>query len=93
MERSITEFLAWADAEAGMSANTIAAYRRDLVDFDAFLGSRQEVVARRDFLTAKDSRIDASSGAPTRHTLGTGEVGQMPSGAYGRGATVDESES
>ena len=43
MDESIQEFLDWADAEAGLSANTIVAYRRDLTDFDAFLGKKRRV--------------------------------------------------
>jgi len=41
MDRSIREFLIWAEAEAGLGANTLAAYRRDLSDFAAFLGKRR----------------------------------------------------
>ena len=35
------EFLRWAEAEAGLSANTLAAYRRDLEDYGAFLERRR----------------------------------------------------
>ena len=35
------EFLRWAEAEAGLSANTLAAYRRDLEDYGAFLAQRR----------------------------------------------------
>jgi integrase/recombinase XerD len=40
MERLIDEFLAWGRTEAGLSANTLAAYRRDLLDYAARLGAR-----------------------------------------------------
>ncbi len=41
MNDAVVEFLHWADAEAGLSANTLAAYRRDLADFTSFLGKRR----------------------------------------------------
>ena len=37
MHQLVREFLDWARAEAGMSANTVAAYRRDLADYEGFL--------------------------------------------------------
>jgi integrase/recombinase XerD len=40
------EFLRWAQAEAGLSGNTVAAYRRDLEDYARFLGSRALARAR-----------------------------------------------
>ena len=41
MNDAVAEFLHWAEAEAGLSANTLAAYRRDLADYTAFLGKRR----------------------------------------------------
>jgi integrase/recombinase XerD len=35
------EFLRWVEAEAGLSRNTVAAYRRDLEDYARFLGARK----------------------------------------------------
>jgi integrase/recombinase XerD len=40
---AIREFLQWAEAEAGFSRNTIAAYRRDLADYALFCGSRRRL--------------------------------------------------
>jgi len=40
------EFLRWAEAEAGMARHTLAAYRRDLADYAAFLARRRRVPAR-----------------------------------------------
>lgn len=36
----VREFLRWAATEAGLSPNTLAAYRRDLAGYAAFLGGR-----------------------------------------------------
>ena len=41
MNDAVAEFLHWAEAEAGLSANTLAAYRGDLADFTSFLGKRR----------------------------------------------------
>jgi integrase/recombinase XerD len=46
VEERIREFLSWADAEAGMRPNTVAAYRRDLADYRAFLGLKGVTPAR-----------------------------------------------
>ena len=46
VEERIREFLFWADAEAGLSPNTVAAYRRDLADYRAFLGQKGVAPAR-----------------------------------------------
>jgi integrase/recombinase XerD len=40
------EFLRWAEAEACLSKNTVAAYRRDLEDYAAFLGARRRDAPR-----------------------------------------------
>ena len=37
----VEEFLSWMVAEKGRSANTLAAYRRDLADYAAFLTKRK----------------------------------------------------
>jgi len=37
----VREFLRWCEAEAGHRARTVAAYRRDLADFEAFLRRRR----------------------------------------------------
>jgi site-specific recombinase XerD len=41
MENERREFLRWAEAEAGMSPLTVAAYRRDLEDYARFLAPRR----------------------------------------------------
>jgi len=46
MRAAISEFLHWTEAEAGLSPNTVAAYRRDLADFAGFLQRRKREVAR-----------------------------------------------
>jgi len=40
------EFLRWAEAEAGLSPNTVAAYRRDLADYARFLRERGRTTRR-----------------------------------------------
>lgn len=37
---TVTDYLAHVRAERGLSANTVAAYRRDLARYEAFLESR-----------------------------------------------------
>ena len=41
MQAEIHEFLTWATAEAGLSPNTLDAYRRDLADYAEFLDQRR----------------------------------------------------
>ena len=41
MDGLVPEFLRWAEVEAGHSPHTLAAYRRDLQDYDRFLGRRR----------------------------------------------------
>jgi integrase/recombinase XerD len=40
---AIREFIQWAEAEAGLSPNTLAAYRRDLADYAVFCGNRNRL--------------------------------------------------
>jgi integrase/recombinase XerD len=40
------EFLRWVEAEARLSSNTLAAYRRDLEDYARFLAARRRAPAR-----------------------------------------------
>ena len=40
MDADVTEFLRWAEVEAGLSRNTRDAYRRDLADYGAWLARR-----------------------------------------------------
>ena len=40
----LQDFLRWAELEAGLSANTVAAYRRDLEDYGAFLKRRRRAL-------------------------------------------------
>ena len=42
----VLDFLRWAELEAGLSANTVAAYRRDLQDCDAFLKARRRSLVK-----------------------------------------------
>ncbi|MEM8885880.1 MAG: tyrosine recombinase [Planctomycetota bacterium] len=44
VERS--EFLRWAEAEAGLAANTLLAYRRDLADYARFAQGRRRRIER-----------------------------------------------
>jgi len=53
----VTEFLRWAEAEAGLSRHTLDAYRRDLADFGAFRKRR-----RRDAGAARPEDILAYLG-------------------------------
>jgi integrase/recombinase XerD len=46
VRKGVLEFVRWAEAEAGFSPNTVAAYRRDLADFLDFLGGRRRRTAR-----------------------------------------------
>lgn len=68
----IEAFLEMMSAERGASANTLAAYRRDLEDYDRFLASRRIAVteadagAVRDYLTGLDDRGLAAASAARR---------------------------
>jgi integrase/recombinase XerD len=46
VQEGVLEFVRWAEAEAGLSPNTIAAYRRDLADFLGFLDGRRRRTPR-----------------------------------------------
>ncbi|MFQ5843883.1 MAG: site-specific integrase, partial [Planctomycetota bacterium] len=46
MRRRVREFLHWAEVEAGLSVNTLAAYRRDLRDYGSFLARRARPLDR-----------------------------------------------
>jgi len=46
MQLEIDEFLTWAEAEAGLSPNTLQAYRRDLGLYAGFLARRGKRLAR-----------------------------------------------
>ncbi|MHC4407769.1 MAG: tyrosine recombinase [Planctomycetota bacterium] len=46
MDLERTEFLRWAEAEAGLARNTLLAYRRDLEDYARFLGGKKQVRPR-----------------------------------------------
>lgn len=46
MDAERREFLRWAEAEARLSGNTVAAYRRDLEDYARFLGGRRRDARR-----------------------------------------------
>ncbi len=43
----VEEFLSWMVAEKGRSANTLAAYRRDLTAYGAWLDAHERTRARR----------------------------------------------
>ncbi len=40
----VEEFLSWMVAEKGRSANTLAAYRRDLTSYSAWLTGRERTI-------------------------------------------------
>ena len=42
----LQDFLRWAELEAGLSANTVAAYRRDLEDYGAFMKRRRRALGK-----------------------------------------------
>jgi len=50
IEALTVEFLRWAEAEAGLARNTIAAYRRDLADYGAFAARRRGALRTPDIL-------------------------------------------
>jgi integrase/recombinase XerD len=52
MDALLDEFLRWSEAEAGHSGHTLAAYRRDLEDYAAFLARR-----RRGFRDARATDV------------------------------------
>ena len=46
MDAERREFLRWVEAEACLSGNTVAAYRRDLEDYARFLAARRKAPSR-----------------------------------------------
>jgi len=65
------EFLRWSEAEAGHSSHTLAAYRRDLDDYAAFVAQR-----RRDFRDARPTDVLAYLGHLRRTGRAESTVGR-----------------
>jgi integrase/recombinase XerD len=78
LDTSLREFLAYANVEKGLSANTIAAYRRDLTRLARFLAGR-----KLDLLSADGSHLRDFLNSLYRDGLSARSVGRYLSSVRG----------
>ena len=88
----IETFLDMMSAERGASANTLAAYRRDLLDFDAFAGRQQKSVrnAAREDVRKYLTGLSASGMAASSQTRKLSTLRQFFGFLYVEGIRKDD---
>jgi integrase/recombinase XerD len=86
----LEEFLDMMSAERGASRNTLEAYRRDLLDFDALLRGRSLRDAKRDDVKAYLAGLSASGAAASSQARKLSSLRQLYAFLYLEGRRKDD---